>query len=186
MLDFCGESIDSKLKKIQGIPQTFMLANLLFTKVFFSIERQKYFNSRHYMLDFPLFMAVTLANYYLLEKDKYQILYVISSYILELLTIIDTIEQEVELISKILCQLSTGDALILNKIKQKGYFRHSCQHLCSVRSFWFVWRQRRHLIADILCQIFHCSWHLFQKITMYQQWRNSIYSMLFHPVFSHH
>ena len=47
-----------------------MLAPLLSTKGFGMHVKKKAFNSRYYMLHFPLFMAVTLEHYYLSTMEK--------------------------------------------------------------------------------------------------------------------
>ena len=53
MLGFQWECIDSKLNTTQGILQTFMLADYL-QRILVSMETWKEFNSRNYMLAFPL------------------------------------------------------------------------------------------------------------------------------------
>ena len=55
------------------------------------METKKEFNSRHYMLDFPLFMEVTSAYYYLSTDEKYQTLCVSSSFIITSLKVTETI-----------------------------------------------------------------------------------------------
>ena len=47
------------------------------------MEKNKEFKSRHFMLDFTLFMKVPSDNYYLSTKDKYQTFYVSSSCIFQ-------------------------------------------------------------------------------------------------------
>ena len=54
------------------------------------METKKEFDSRNYMLDFTLFMAVPAEYYYLSAKEKYHTFYVSSSCNLISLTVIDT------------------------------------------------------------------------------------------------
>ena len=64
MLSFHWECIDSKLKKIIGILHIFMLSPLFFTNILVGMETKKEIISRHFMLAFPLFIAVTSEKYY--------------------------------------------------------------------------------------------------------------------------
>ena len=55
------------------------------------------------MLEYPLFVAVTSADYYLSTKDIYQTFCFSLSYIFTSLIVADTIEYKVEVLENILC-----------------------------------------------------------------------------------
>ena len=76
---------------VRRLLQTAMVTNLFFTNMFGRYGNKGGNYSRHSMLDFPLFMAVPSADYYLSTKDRWQTLYVSSSCILKSLTVTDTI-----------------------------------------------------------------------------------------------
>ena len=82
MLSLHWEYIDDKLEKIQGILWTFMLEHLFFIQSFGQYGNKEGDNSRHFVLDFTLFMAVPSQDYYLSIDNKQQKLYVSSSYFL--------------------------------------------------------------------------------------------------------
>ena len=92
MLDFHRELIGSKLRKIQGILQTIMLAPLFFRNIFGRYEKKEENYSRHSMLYFSLFLAFTSTGYYLSMKYKHQKLYAISYCIFKSLTATKIIE----------------------------------------------------------------------------------------------
>ena len=101
-----------------------MLVPSLFTHILGRYGSKDRNNSRYYMSDFPLFVAVPSKDYYLSMKGKQKTFYVRSYYLFKSLTITDTIEQDVEVIANILCQIFTGVALIIGSRSKKGYFRH--------------------------------------------------------------
>ena len=70
MLDFRWKCIEYKLNKIQGISQKIMLAPFFFTNIFGHYANKEGYYIRNYMLDFPLFMALTSEYYHLSMKDK--------------------------------------------------------------------------------------------------------------------
>ena len=59
-----------------------MLARMFSPKLSVWYKNKENIMTKHLMSDFPIFMEVTLAEQYLSTKDKYNILYVGSSYIL--------------------------------------------------------------------------------------------------------
>ena len=70
MLAFQWEFIDSKLKKMQGIWRTFSLASLFFIQGFGWYGNKEGNYSRHFMLDFPQFMAFPSSDYDLSMNNK--------------------------------------------------------------------------------------------------------------------
>ena len=70
MLALHLEYIYYKLKKVQGILKTNMLAPLLFTDSFGRYGSKDTNYSIHFMLDFTVFIAVTPEDYYLSMKNE--------------------------------------------------------------------------------------------------------------------
>ena len=108
MLALKWECVDSKLNKILGILEIFMLASLFFTRGFGRYKKGE-FNRRHYILYLPLFMEFTSAEYYISTDEKSNILYVSSSCTFTLLTVTDIIEYDVEVIEKKKFNISTSN-----------------------------------------------------------------------------
>ena len=97
--------------------RNFILAPLFFKSIIARYGNRKQFKINNLILDFPPLLTVPSVDLYLSRSEKYQSIYSKLSYIFTSLELTNTIEQELEVISIILCQISTGSALIVSQNK---------------------------------------------------------------------